>query len=735
MDSSKEWTIHYLIEYLSTYMDDVQIKQIKQAYTYAKKMHSGQTRKSGIEYIVHPVQVAAILARLKMDKETIEAGFLHDVVEDTPATLTDIKNNFGTDVAEIVDGVTKIGQVEYRSNQERLAANHRKLLLAMSHDIRVIIVKLADRLHNMRTLQFLSEEKQKQIANETLEIYAPLADRLGINTIKWELEDLSLRYLKPKEYYQIADSMKIKLKERVAIVNQAIDELKQLIDELNIQTEIYGRPKHIYSIYRKMQTKHKEFDQIYDLLALRVIVDNVKDCYDILGIVHTHWKPIPGRFKDYIAMPKANMYQSLHTTVIGPKGNPIEIQIRTKKMHEIAEYGIAAHWAYKQGQFNKVQFNDDENKLNWFKQIIEFQDMSNSDDEFMEGVKGDLFTDCVYAFTPKGDVIELPKGSSPLDMAYLIHTQVGNHTTGAKVNGKIVPLSYQIKTGDIVEIATSDKSYPKRDWLQIVHTRRAVNKIKRYFRKLDKENNIEYGKERLIQELKNNNYNVDEILTRDNLQKVVEKLSYNNIDDLFAAIGFGDINVISLVNRLTEEQRQKAKTVNDLNSEQEILNRSTDDNDDNKQEKEIVHGDVAVEGIDNVLVRLSNCCFPVPGDDIVGYITQGKGISVHRNDCSNLEQIDSSKLVNVSWNIRDKNALYTSYLQVRGFNRVGILNDVLRIVNNTTKMVDSVSGRVQQNKYVLISLLISIHNLEDLNRIITNLKNIPDVYEVERAIK
>lgn len=497
MSKEKVYSADEVFEICKQYMNARHLTYIKKAYEMAAYVHRNQTRASGEPYIVHPIQVAAILANLKMDPDTVSAGFLHDVVEDTNIISEDIRELFGDDVANIVEGVTKISKYKYESHQELLAANHRKMLLATAKDMRVIMVKLADRLHNMRTLQHLRPDKQRRIANETLEIYAPLADRLGISTIKWELEDLSLRYLNPQQYYRIVHLMNSKRAQREAYIQEAVAEVKQNIDQLHIKYDISGRAKHIYSIYKKMVQKHKQFEELYDLLAIRIMVQSVRDCYGVLGNIHAKWKPIPGRFKDYIAVPKVNGYQSLHTTVVGPKGRPLEVQIRTYAMHEIAEYGVAAHWAYKEGVKDKINLDQNDHQIDVFREIMEIQEESSSDADFMQNVKGDIFTDRVYVFTPKGEVMELPQGSIPLDFAYQVHTEVGNHTIGAKVNGKIVPLDYKLRNGDLVELLTQSNASPSRDWENIVYTTRARNKIKRYFKIADRQNNIELGKIKL----------------------------------------------------------------------------------------------------------------------------------------------------------------------------------------------------------------------------------------------
>ncbi|MBW1605507.1 bifunctional (p)ppGpp synthetase/guanosine-3',5'-bis(diphosphate) 3'-pyrophosphohydrolase [Lactobacillus sp. Sy-1] len=731
-----------VIKKVDTYMQPEDVALVKKALKFATIAHSGQKRQSGEEYIVHPVQVAGILADLKMDAETVSAGFLHDVVEDTGAELSDIQELFGSDIALIVDGVTKLSKIKYKSHREQLAENHRKLLLAMCKDIRVMIVKLADRLHNMRTLNHLNPEKQRRIADETIEIYAPLADRLGIGTIKWELEDLSLRYINPGQYYQIVNSMNSKRKQRVDYINEALAEVKDSLKGMDIQVdEIYGRPKHLYSIYKKMHNKHKKFEEIYDLFAIRVIVESVKDCYAVLGAVHTKWKPMPGRFKDYIAMPKANMYQSLHTTLIGPEGKLLEIQIRTAEMHRVAEYGVAAHWAYKEGIKSEVKSSTDNTKLNWFKKIIELQEDTDDASDFMQSVKGELFGDHVYAFTPNGDVLELPKGAGPLDMAYTIHTDIGNHTTGARVNGKIVPLDYRIKNSDLVEIMTSPASTgPSRDWIKLVSTSKARHKIKQYFRKRDHDKMVESGREMLASGIKEAGFNVNEVLEESNVAKSAKRLDYKTTSDLYAAVGFGDLQVNTIVHRLTSHIRQAQELERQEAEQRGILEEhQTIQNDDKKPKKKTTSIDgVVVEGVSNLLVRLSHCCAPIPGDDIVGYITQGNGISVHRVDCPNVKKAmqTGERLINVHWadelNQREE---YITNLSIQGYNRNGLLNDIIKSVNSISKHLTSVQGKIHDEKNVTVSIGVGVKNLNQLNLIIDHIKNISDVYVVKRPFK
>ncbi|WP_304653149.1 bifunctional (p)ppGpp synthetase/guanosine-3',5'-bis(diphosphate) 3'-pyrophosphohydrolase [uncultured Ligilactobacillus sp.] len=739
MEKNVIWSAEDVINKCSEYMNAEHVAIVQKACDFATYVHREQFRKSGEPYIVHPIQVAAILAELKMDPETVSAGFLHDVVEDTPVILADIGELFGKDIEVIVDGVTKLSKIRYKSHREQLAENHRKLLLAMSKDLRVIIVKLADRLHNMRTLKHLRPDKQRRIANETLEIYAPLADRLGISTIKWELEDTSLRYLNPQQYYRIVHLMNSRRDERLQYINEAIDEIKGAIVDLKLKDcEIYGRPKHIYSIYRKMRDQHKQFSQIYDLLAIRVIVKSIKDCYAVLGAIHTKWTPMPGRFKDYIAMPKANMYQSLHTTLIGPNGTPFEVQIRTEEMHRVAEYGIAAHWAYKEGKTDGVKETTTGEKLNLFKEIIELQNESSDANDFMESVKGDLFSDRVYVFTPKGDVFELPKGAGPLDMAYTIHTEIGNHTTGAKVNGKIVPLDYQVKNGDIVDILTSQNSAgPSRDWLDLVHTNKARNKVKRFFKQQDRIQNIDRGKDILEEALIEEGYNVHDVLNTKNIERVLAKRHISTSDDMYAALGFGELQPAGIINILTQDIREQKELQRKKQQEKDLLEDHKGIKNNNANSKNKHDESVLIEGIDNLLVRLSHCCNPIPGDEIVGYITKGRGVSVHRTDCPNVKNAEQSgtRLIDVSWNVvSDDRTHYNTDLEIQGYNRSGLLNDVLQAINNTTKQLNSINGRIDHNKMATIDVTVGIRDKVHLQRVIDNIKRVPDVYVVKRTI-
>ncbi len=737
MSKNKTYTADDVLAMCKEYMNETHIKFIEKAIYFATYAHKEQIRKSGEAYIVHPIQVAGILAELKLDPDTIATGFLHDVVEDTGFSIDDIEYEFGKDVAFLVEGVTKLGKIKYKSHAEQQAENHRKMLLAMANDLRVIMVKLADRLHNLRTLKFHKPEKQRMIAEETLEIYAPLAHRLGMNKIKWELEDTSLRYLNPQQYYRIVHLMNSKRDEREEYINTTIENIKEATKDLDIEAVIYGRPKHIYSIYRKMKDQKKQFSEIYDLLAIRVLVDSIKDCYAVLGAIHTKWKPMPGRFKDYIAIPKANMYQSIHTTVIGPGGRPVEIQIRTFEMHQVAEYGVAAHWAYKEGNKEKVTNDPLQKQLDWFKDLIELQNETKDAKDFMNSVKEDIFGDKVYVFTPKGDVSELPLGSGPLDFAYNIHTEVGNKTVGAKVNNKIVPLNYQLKTGDIVEVLTSANSFgPSRDWINLVYTTRAKNKIKRFFKLQDRDENIIKGRELLEKQITELGFNFKDFMTKQGMKDIAARFNFGTEEDLLASIGFGEISYQTVANKMTDKAR---KEIEDQKVVETAFEKTTPQGQKKESQKmKIRHeGGVIIEGVDNLLIRLSRCCNPVPGDAIVGYITKGRGISVHRKDCPNVQlpESEQNRLIEVDWeDAANTGQQYDTELVVEGYNRNGLLNEVLNVINSTTKSLNSVNGKVDANKMATISVNIGIMNTQQLDFIVDKIKQIPDVYSVRRVI-
>lgn len=746
-----EMTHEQVMAACKKYMTADQLAFVESAYQFAARAHEGQTRASGQPYIVHPTQVAGTLANLGLDSDTVAAGFLHDTVEDTSVTNDDIKEKFGADVAFIVDGVTKLNKYEYKSHKEFLAENHRKMLIAMAKDLRVILVKLADRLHNMHTLGHLRPDKQRRIAAETLDIYAPLADRLGIGTIKWELEDMSFHYMNPEAYYKIVSMMDAKRSEREGYIKDAIDYLRGTLDSLGIKYDISGRPKHIYSIYKKMVNKHKDFNEIYDLLAVRVIVPTVKDCYAVLGAVHTKWKPMPGRFKDYIAMPKANGYQSLHTTIIGPGGKPLEIQIRTEEMHKVAEYGVAAHWAYKRGNFQGVDEKDG-GALDISREILELQKDSSDADEFMEAVHSDIFADKVYVFTPKGEVYELPKGSVTLDFAYAIHTQVGDHAIGAKVNDKLVPLDYKLKNGDVVDILTQSNARPSRDWAEMVKTSRAKNKIRRYFRDVDREESMARGKSELVDLLKENGLSAKDFLDKSHMDEVLDHFSFKTDEDMYAAIGFGNMSALSIYNRLTadlrrqqEEEKQKQFEAQIMSAGQQavdssVVKKPASQKDDAKSKTKRKKPDslVRVQGLEDLDLHFAKCCNPVPGDPIVGYVTKGRGVTVHRADCRNVVSADPAaqgRMIDVEWNNIDegKQASFNANFELFGYNRQKLLGDVINRLNALTKNITNVSASVNEENIAHFYITVEVRNAAQLNDIMAKLRDIPDVYDTKRT--
>ncbi|TDQ37993.1 RelA/SpoT family protein [Aureibacillus halotolerans] len=726
-----------VIQMAGEYMEKDEKDMVERAYLFAKQAHQDQYRKSGEPYIIHPVQVAGILVELKMDPETIAAGFLHDVVEDTDITKNDLAEAFNDEVAMLVDGVTKLKQIKYESKAEEQAENHRKMFVAMARDMRVILIKLADRLHNMRTLKHMPPEKQRKTSKETLEIFAPLAHRLGISTIKWELEDTALRYLNPQQYYRIVNLMKQKRAEREKYIQEVMVEIENQVNDIYVTADISGRPKHIYSIYKKMTVQNKQFNEIYDLLAVRVIVDSIKDCYAVLGIIHTCWKPMPGRFKDYVAMPKANMYQSLHTTVIGPTGDPLEVQIRTSEMHKIAEYGIAAHWAYKEGNIEAPN-ETFEKKLTWFREILEWQNETSDAEEFVESLKMDLFSDMVFVFTPKGDVYELPRGSVPLDFAYRVHTEIGNKTIGAKVNGKMVTLDHKLKTGDIIEIMTSKHSYgPSQDWLKITQTSKAKNKIRQFFKKQRREENVTKGKEAVEKEIRGHDLEPKKVLTVENIQRVLDKFTFANEEDMYAAVGYNGITAAQIATRLTEKIRQKQEMETKQHLEEAVANTNINSSSSTPEPRRKKDSGVTVKGVDNLLVRLSKCCNPVPGDNIVGYITKGRGVSVHRSDCPNVTADDmQDRLLEVEWEMEpDENKHYNVDIEITGYDRRGLLNEVLQAVNEARTNISQVSGRTDRNKMAVIHMTLSIHHVGHLQKVAERIKQIPDVYSVRRVLQ
>ncbi|HWQ40455.1 MAG TPA: bifunctional (p)ppGpp synthetase/guanosine-3',5'-bis(diphosphate) 3'-pyrophosphohydrolase [Desulfosporosinus sp.] len=720
---------------------------VDKAYRVAEAAHRGQLRNSGEDYILHPLEVAKILAELEMDESTIAAALLHDVVEDTSYTIADIEKEFGPEVALLVDGVTKLGRLEYKSKMEQQVENLRKMFLAMAKDIRVILIKLADRLHNMRTLKYHSIEKQKEIAQETLEIYAPLANRLGIFRIKWELEDLSFRYLKPQEYYDLVEGIALKRREREAYINQVIVQLRERLDEVEIYAEIVGRPKHFYSIYHKMTTQHKELSEIYDLIAIRVVVESVNDCYGALGIVHTLWKPIPGRFKDYIAMPKPNMYQSLHTTLIGAHGEPFEIQIRTCEMHRTSEYGIAAHWKYKEGGTkesgnkegsnktnggNKATSVNFDQKLSWLRQLLEWQHDSRDAGEFMESLKIDLFADTVFVFTPKGDVVELPAGSCPIDFAYRVHTDVGHRCIGAKINGRIVPLETKLTNGDILEILTSKQSGPSRDWLSFVKTSQAKNRIRQWFKKEQREDNIARGRESLEREVRKLGLDPGVVLKSEILNLIGKSQNFVGVDDLYAAIGDGALTANKVLMRLREDLSKEEREKLQLASLQQGESKTPTPSPYGKAS----HG-VRVKGVDNVLVRFAQCCNPLPGDEIVGYITRGRGVSIHQGDCSNLlshSQEENERVVDVVWaeQAEQMDSTYPVEIQIYGIDQPRLVTEIMNTVLDTRAHILGINARVLKDSIAHIQLRIEIRNLEQLKMVMYKIRKLKDITEVTR---
>lgn len=712
---------------------NINMDMVNKAFNLAFEAHKEQKRDSGEPYIIHPIEVATILAELGMDTSTIVAGLLHDVIEDTEYTYDDIKKIFGEEVANLVSGVTKITKMEYKSKEEQQADNFRKMLLAMADDIRVIIIKLADRLHNMRTLKYRKKEKQKKTAMETLDIYAPLAHRLGISKIKWELEDLSFRYIHEEEYYDLVKQVAEKRAEREIYIKNIIEEMYNKLEEAGIDSDIDGRPKHFFSIYKKMVNKNKSIEQIFDLTAIRVLVNTVKDCYEVLGIVHTIYKPIPGRFKDYIAMPKPNMYQSLHTTVIGPQGKTFEIQIRTFEMHRTAEYGIAAHWKYKEGDNNsEIKEKNFESKLVWLRDMLEFQKETADAEEFIEGFKIDLFTDEIFLFTPKGVVIDLPNGATPIDFAYRIHTDIGNKCVGAKVNGKIVPLDYKLKTGEIVEVLTSNNAKgPNIDWLNIAKSNQAKSKIRSWFKKSKKEENISKGKEVFEKELKKQGVHFADIAKGETYEKFVKRNNINCMDDLYALIGLGAISASSFIWKLKDENKSKDEKVIEENT-----NKIIEENIFKAKRKTVDNTvGITVKGVDNIMIRFAKCCNPVPGDDIMGYITKGRGVSVHRADCGNLKSLimeDGAKVVDVSWGSSNGRA-YIAEIQVKAEDIGELLTDIMGVISELNLQLNAVNAKSAKGRIAYVNIKVKIDSvdiLKNLMKKIRHLKGVIDVYRV-----
>ena len=709
--------LEQLLKQLNEYMEDADLSLVKEAYQYAKDAHDGQFRISGEPFVEHPLGVALVLARLELDIISVSSALLHDVVEDTEITSDDIEDKFGSEIALIVDGVTKLTRMNFNSKVEHQAESLRKMFLAMAEDIRVVLIKLADRLHNMRTLSYMKREKQIEKAQETQDIYAPLAHRLGMSRLKWELEDLSFRYLQPEVYYEISRKVAANRKTREKEIQKAINLLDDKFSSQGIEAEIYGRPKHLYSIYQKMKRKEIDFSEVYDLTAIRILVDSVRECYEVLGMVHEIWKPIPGRFKDYIAMPKSNMYQSLHTTVMGPNGDPLEVQIRTPEMHRTAEYGIAAHWRYKDGKANDEDF---EEKLSWLRQILEWQKDLQEPHEFMENLKVDLFEDEVLVFTPKGDVISLPSEGTPVDFAYNIHTEVGHTCVGAKVNGKIVPLEYKLDNGDIVEVLTSEGTGPSRDWLEFVKTSKARSKIKRWFKRQRRDEIIDQGKQKLEREMKKRHINLADKEKTKELERIADETGKGSIDSLYEALGYSKISSQQIISKFESIEQDK--------EEKEIENLKK-----NKSKKSTDKG-IRVKGMDDILVRLSQCCNPVPGDDIVGYITRGRGVSIHRTDCPNLKGLkeDKDRFIDVSWK-NNHNQSYQVDLRINSVNRKGLVSDITSLIKDAGVNLLSVHARTTRHNRAHVNLSVELSSIEHMRDLINKLNGLDGVLNVSRA--
>lgn len=730
-----------LIASIQRYHPSDDISMVEKAYRLAFEAHKDQKRKSGEPYIIHPLCVAIILADLELDKETIVAGILHDVVEDTVMTTDGLAREFGAEVALLVDGVTKLTNISWDKDKvEMQAENLRKMFLAMAKDIRVILVKLADRLHNMRTLQYMKPEKQREKARETMDIYAPIADRLGISRIKTELDDLALKYLEPEVYYELSEKISLRKDAREAFVKGIVDEVKSHMDDAGIECKVDGRVKHFFSIYKKMVKQNKTLDQIYDLFAVRIIVDTVKDCYAALGVIHELYKPIPGRFKDYIAMPKINNYQSLHTTLIGSSGQPFEIQIRTYEMHRVAEYGIAAHWKYKESGSTKAAMDSAEEKLSWLRQILEWQKDMSDNKEFLDSLKSDLdlFSDSVFCFTPSGDVKNLPSGSTPIDFAYSIHSAVGNKMVGAKVNGMLVNIDYEIKNGDRIEILTSQNSKgPSRDWLKIVKSTQAKNKINQWFKAELKEDNIIRGRDMIDKYCRNKGINYSEINKPEFMEKVMKRYAFKDWDSVLASIGHGGLKEGQVINKMLEARTKKLEKEK---TDATILDSIGDGN----KVPVIAPGKsksgIVVKGIDDLAVRFSKCCSPVPGDEIVGFVTRGRGISIHRTDCINvinLPEDEKARLIEAEWQQPVGNETgkerYTTEIKIFANNRIGMFVDLSKVFTERQIDIKSMNVRTSKQGKATIMMTFDIHGIEELNKLADKLRQIEGVIDIERT--
>ena len=728
---TKNYTIKDIIDKVKKNKRWPDTKIIQKAYNYALQHHGDQLRKSGEPYIIHPTNVAYLIAELGLDEKTICAALLHDVVEDTDVKNEDLVNEFGQEIADMVDGVTKLKKIEYASIEENQVENYRKMFLAMGKDIRVIIIKLADRLHNMRTLQFLSKDRQIAISQETMQLYAPLANRLGLYAMKWELEDLGFQYLYPEEFNELVKGIEQKREERLKFIEKIMADIRVQLKKQHIEAEVTGRAKHLYSIYRKMQRDNKTLDQIYDLFALRIIVNSVKDCYASLGVVHEMYSPMPGRFKDYIAVPKPNMYQSIHTTLLGEKGTPFEVQIRTWDMHRIAEYGIAAHWAYKEANYGSKKgqkvVSVQEDKLAWLRETLEWQQEMQDPQEFLETLKTELFEDEVYVFTPKGAIKVLPRGATPIDFAYSIHAEIGNHMIGAKINSKMVPIITKIKNGDIVEILTSDNSKgPSMDWLKFVRSTSAKNKIQQWFKRERKTENIEKGKEAIERELKRIGIEHSDIFKNEYINPMLERYKFKNLDDMYASVGFGAMSATKVIARMLIEYRKEHKEDTIEEKIEELETTKT------KNTKPSSSG-IVVKGIDNCLVKLSKCCNPLPGDEIIGYITKGRGVSVHRKDCVNINDLlkEENRIIEVEWYNQEK-VTYTVEVEIFANDRNGLLADIIQKINESKAKILGVNARATKERIAVTEVTLEVDSLESLNKIIRELRKVDSVYEVNR---
>jgi len=708
--------LEYLIHRILGYYPKANVELIEQAYHFSQRAHEGQYRESGAPYFEHPYEVALILAELELDMETIAAGLLHDVLEDTPVTREELSGLFGPTILMLVEGVTKLEKLPVHSRFEQQAENMRKMIFAMAEDVRVILIKLADRLHNMRTLRHMPPEKQILISQETLDIFAPLAHRMGIWRIKFEMEDLAFRHLHPEEYYRLVAEIDRKRQEREADLQEAMNIIMERLAEMDMACDIQGRPKHLYSIWQKMQKQNKSLDEIYDLMAIRIIVDTVRDCYAVLGVIHALWKPIPGRFKDYIAVPKSNLYQSLHTTVVGPRGEPYEIQIRTWEMHRIAEKGVAAHWMYKEGQTRKP--GDEAAKIGWLREAVEWLREMKDPQEFMDTLKIDLFEDEVFVFTPKGDVKTLPSGATPIDFAFDVHTDVGLRCFGAKVNGRIVPLNYVLKNGDFVEILTSKTASPSQDWLNYVKTSKARSKIRAWLREEQREENLTRGRELLERECKKLGADTKTVLSETNLQQLARKYGVSTADELIASVGSGRINALQVVQKLTGQEPGEKRKLPEVGK---------------KRRRHTTRG-VEVKGADNLLVRFAKCCSPVPGDDIIGYITRGRGISVHRVDCPNVLNLgpESGRQIEVVWNVTNDDA-YPVEIEIEGIDRPNFLTNIMHALSERKTNVDAVTARTSKNDSVIVQLTLEIHDVNHLDNVMSALRQVNGVLGVHRA--